>query len=291
MLDSSICTVIFMVFMDCGVYAVCIYTGKITAEDSECIENANTSLCANIFTSRSSLFNNQYIFNQLSYFGMRKWSTAHLVKEWDQKIAKLRAKMSRISNNIRRDYMTQMKIDIQDIIKKGGKSFSNERLMHEIYDFVEEKYDWRYWFVAVYNDMKGFDEHAIASCGGHTFLHTHGKNIAVGSQDKMYSSRFEKENAAEILRSVESDVKNCVSGLRAPRERARALNGHAVRKSGNSCVPYALQMTVTSGNNLWVAGWGNHYTYRRIHLTMYNYYPHSNCSLQKSWYYNMIIFG
>ena len=214
-----------------------------------------------------------------------------MVKEWDQKIAQLRARMSRISNNIRRDYLTQMKIDIKDIIKKGGKRFSNKRLMHEIYDFVEDKYDWRYWFVAVYNDMKGFDKHAIASCGGHAFLHTYGKNIAVASQDKVYSSWFKKEKAAEILRSVESDVKKCVSGLHASRQRARALNGRAVQKSGNGCVPYALQMTVRSGNNLWAAGWGNHYSLRRIDLTANKYYPPSYCSLRKSWYYNMIIFG
>ena len=32
--------------MDYGVYAVCIYKAKITAEDSKCFENANSSLFA-----------------------------------------------------------------------------------------------------------------------------------------------------------------------------------------------------------------------------------------------------
>ena len=243
------------------------------------------------------LFNNQYVFHQLSYFGMKNWSTDNLVQEWDQNMAKLRARILRISNEVRDAYRDQLKIDVQDIIKTSGSS-SNENLMTVIYNFVADKYDWRYWFVAVYGDMYGFDKHANAFCGGHVFLHQKGKNIIVSSQDKKYSSRFKKEKADAILQSVENDVKNCASGLRNPGARAKALNGHIVRKSGPGCVPYALQMTVASGNGLWFVSWGDHRSYRKIgllktdsHWSKATRWGRSTCKIKKDWYYNMIIFG
>ena len=253
---------------------------------------------------------------------MKNWSTEYSVQEWDQNMAKLRARILRIRNEVRDAYRDQLKIDVQDIIKTSGSS-SNEHLMNVIYNFVVEKYDWRYWFVAVYKQMYGTDYHVIEQCGGHVFFRQKGKNIVVSSQDKEYSSRFKKAEADVILQSVENDVKNCVSGLRNPEYRANALNGHAVRKSDPGCLPYALHMTVKSGYGLsYRSSLDNHLSYRKIYLreVPYRYHPrmrpfyrsssnryrrihprlraHSQyralrqpCRLQTIWHYEMIIFG
>ena len=111
---------------------------------------------------------------------------------------KVKRKLVEVTNRIKKAYETQVEEDTRTLINEYH-AHGNRALMTKIYNFVDDKFDWRYWFVAVYNDVGGYDKHTISSCGGTNFLHTHGKNIIVASQDKIYSSHFSKKNAEKNL--------------------------------------------------------------------------------------------
>lgn len=94
-----------------------------------------------------------------------------MTKEWTEKMNKLGKKLEKVSERIKSVYKTQMKTDANDLILRHH-GLGNRGLMRKIYNFMVDKYDWRYWFVAVYNDMYTFDKHAISQCGGASILHT-----------------------------------------------------------------------------------------------------------------------
>ena len=138
---------------------------------------------------------------QLSYYALGKKPYDHVVKEWTEKMKHLSVRLKDVSVQIKNTYKTQLNKDVKDLIRKYHKE-GNHGLMRKIYNFAKDKFDWRYWFVAVYNDMVGYDKHTIYTCGGVSFLHTNGKNIIVSSQDKKYSSRFKAKDAEKILKGT-----------------------------------------------------------------------------------------
>ena len=98
----------------------------------------------------------------------------------------LRQRLEQKDNQITNEYKTQLKTDVDDLILRNARNMDNKALMEKIYDFVFGKFEYRLWFVAVYDDMHGFDNHAIQHCGGHALLHQLGeKNVIIASQDKV----------------------------------------------------------------------------------------------------------
>ena len=110
-------------------------------------------------------------------------------------------RLKEVSDEVKKAYKEQMKKDAEALIENHYKE-GNRGLRWKIYNFVVDKYDWRYWFVAVYDDMEGYDKHIIHTCGGALFLHKNEKNIIISSQDKKYSSRFKKKDAQKILKGT-----------------------------------------------------------------------------------------
>ena len=227
---------------------------------------------------------------KVSYYGLKEWPTEHVTKDWETKMNTLKDRLERVSNDVKGRYHAQLKTDADDIILRYH-SLGNQGLMQKLYEFVEEKYDWRYWFVAVYDDMHGYDDHTISLCGGYSLLHQKKKNIIISSQDKVYSSRFKQSDASNLLQGVEQDIDRC--SMRDPDERARALVNNAGNKAGNGCVPYALRMAVRTGKGLWYISWSNHRAYRKIEKGKRCCWGSgwSRKCKTVSWHHNMIVFG
>ena len=138
---------------------------------------------------------------QVSYHALCKKPYEHVVKEWEGKMRVACVRLAEVSDQVKKTYKTQLKKDTEALIREHYKE-GNRQLMWKIYNFVTDKFYWRYWFVAVYDDMVGHDKHTISTCGGKSFLHTNGKNIITSSQDKKYRSQFKARDAQNILKGT-----------------------------------------------------------------------------------------
>lgn len=222
---------------------------------------------------------------------MKGLSTAHVIKEWTSKMKTLKSHLEKRINVLKSTYLTNLNKDVTILIK-DNKNLGNEALMRKIYYYIVDKYDWRYWFVAVYDDIYGYDRHTIWSCGGKVFLHKHKKNIIISSQDKKYSNRFKLSDANNVLSNVEKDITKCQ--ISKPRERARALVNRARSKTGSSCIPYALVMAVETGKRLYSISWSTHQSYRKIskrqRCCRKGWFFTKKCS-RTHWKHRIILFG
>ena len=118
---------------------------------------------------------------------------------------KLRDKLQTVSDVVKSRYLSQMKLDTKDIILRYH-GLGNQAKPDKLYNFVTEKCDCQFWFMAVYDDMGGFDKHNMWQHGGTCYLHEHDKNIIISSQSKNHASRFNKNNADKLLEKVENTV-------------------------------------------------------------------------------------
>ena len=74
-----------------------------------------------------------------------------------------------------------------DKISKDNQNIEHAYFRNAVYSFLSDKYPWRYWWVLVYDDVRGFEKHAIQyvlEIGHHRFRH-YGRNFMVGSVDPL----------------------------------------------------------------------------------------------------------
>ena len=105
---------------------------------------------------------------KVSYYGMKEWPTDHLVTEWETKMTNLRDTLQTISDVVKSRYLSQMKLDTKDLLLRYH-GLGNKGLADKLYNFVTEKYDWRFWFVAVYDDMGALVSTICGSVAAHAF--------------------------------------------------------------------------------------------------------------------------
>ena len=53
---------------------------------------------------------------KVSYYGMKKWPTDHLVTEWETKMTKLKDMLQTVSDDVKSGYLSQMKLDTKDLL-------------------------------------------------------------------------------------------------------------------------------------------------------------------------------
>ncbi|KAK3106440.1 hypothetical protein FSP39_020155 [Pinctada imbricata] len=122
---------------------------------------------------------------ELTYLSLtgRNHSYETKKKEWEERINEVLERMKQIDQQVVSKQDEQAKIDSVDLMSEY-KDKSNAALADKMYSMLTEKYDWKLWFVVVYDPLHGADKHWVWYCGGfHKFRH-HGKNIAVSSTEK-----------------------------------------------------------------------------------------------------------
>ena len=182
---------------------------------------------------------------KLSYYGLKNHSSQHLVDEWDVKMVALKNRLREVSNEIKDTYLTQLRTDAENIILRST-DLGNEDLMLKVYNFVNEKYDWRYFFVAVYNNLEGGDKHFASVCGGHTFFDFDNKNMVIASQDKsLKDENHENPEKETLMDSVLSDARRCRAGLKEKYlDRSKALVLNVLGKVESKCSPNQLYLAM-----------------------------------------------
>ena len=218
---------------------------------------------------------------KVSYYGLKEWTTDHLVTQWETKIIKLRDTLQTVSDVLKRLYVSQMRLDTNGFILRYH-GVGNQGLADKLYDFVTKKYDWRFWFVAVYDDMGDFDKHNMWHHGGTVYLHEHHKNIII-------ASRFNKKNPDKLLKKVENYVLWNYCETRPDRAYTMVNSMKRISGVGNNYLPYALRLAFIYENNLGYKSWQSHNSARVIDTRI-------NCCIQLFcvtvvWKYAMILFG
>ena len=142
-----------------------------------------------------------------------------------------------------------IRLDTKDLILHYH-GVGNQALEDKLYKFIIEKFDWRFWSVAVYDDMWGFDNQNMWQHGGTVFLHEHDKNIIIATQSKNHASRFNKNNADKLLEKVEKDVFRNYCLIRPDRAFAMVNSMKRISGVGNNYLPYALRLALLYGHNL-----------------------------------------
>ena len=230
---------------------------------------------------------------RLSYYGMKEWPTDHLVAEWETKMTKLKDTLETVSDDVKSNYLSQMKLETKDLLLRYH-CLGNQILADKLYNFVTEKYDWRFWFVAVYDDMRSLDQHDMWQHCGTCNLHEHGKNTIIASQSKNHSSRFNKNNADKLLEIVENTVTSKSSNYECEKlpDRAYAFVNwmKSISRVVNNYLPHALRPALLDDHNLV-------YHSLESHRSVRNIYTQTTCCLRIgkciriNWKYVIILFG
>ena len=217
------------------------------------------------------------------------WATDHLVTEWETKMTTLRNTLQTVSDDVKSRWLSQMKLDTKDLLLRYH-GLGNQGLAEKLYNFVTEKYDWRFWFVAVYDDMLGLDKHNMWQHGGICYLHEHDKNTIIASQDKNHASSFNKNKADKLLERVENTVTRNYCITQTDRAYAMVNSMERVSGVGNNYLPYALRLAFLDDHNLVYHSWESHRSVRNIDT-------HTACCIAYGfcprviWKYVMILFG
>jgi hypothetical protein len=121
---------------------------------------------------------------------------------WDNQLKKARDKMAQQDReNFLDGWTKKWKADLTNQVNIGGSTSDKAQ---RVYDFLSRKYDWRNWNVMVYNEVRGWSNHAVNYCGDHfTKFSWNGINIVVNHIDinKVQNNRAATVN---ILNSVET---------------------------------------------------------------------------------------
>ena len=228
---------------------------------------------------------------KVSYYGMKEWATDHLVTQWETKMIKLRDTLQTVSDVVKSRYLSQMKFDPKGLILRY-LGLGNQRLAGKLYNFVTEKYNWRFWFVAVYDDMGGSDKHNMWEHGGTFYLHEHDKNIIIACQSKNYAFSFNKNNADKLLEKVENTVtSNYECGKRIDHAYQFVNQMKSIRRViDNYRYMYALRLALLDDHNLVYHSWESHRSVRNID-THTTFCIAVGFFFNVNWKYVMILFG
>ena len=98
-----------------------------------------------------------------------------------------------------------------DNISKDLDGWSHVNFNDVVYRFLDDKYPWRYWWVLTYDDVEGFENHAVSYLPefGHHRFHHHGRNFIIGCTDP--DAVFDYEHAKSEIREriCPYDIKDC----------------------------------------------------------------------------------
>ena len=104
-------------------------------------------------------------------------------RDWEAKVNQLLAKLKRYDQTVKGNFQHQVEIDVPAKLAKW-EGESNSQFATNLYNFLNEKYDWRDFHVLAYNELSGDNHHYVKWCGGYKSFREKGRNLVVASVDK-----------------------------------------------------------------------------------------------------------
>merc|ERR1712048_1304812 len=98
-------------------------------------------------------------------------------RRWSTKLQSARNKLAQLdAEKFTNGWGGRWKGELEAEVNKGGNSADKA---NRVYNLLSGKYDWMDWEVLVYNNVRGWDNHAISYCGGYLKFSYGNVNIVV----------------------------------------------------------------------------------------------------------------
>ena len=100
---------------------------------------------------------------------------------WENTLTRVHSQMIEIDNRVKRAYTDQAKGEIENFLSlRNHRGLSHSEFSNRLVNFLSEKYFWRDWFVASYDETDGDDQHAVDGWYWR-WVRTNGRNLVVSS--------------------------------------------------------------------------------------------------------------
>lgn len=140
---------------------------------------------------------------ELTYCKLKHPSSLDRLKtKWTRQMDQLRLAMEAADRKVKNKYPeVSLKNGKMILTHSQGNSSTNQKAAEDVYKKLTKKFYWRNWFVAVYDDIKGHQNHQVGYCNGyHVFRHA-GFNLLVASNLKK-TAALDKYTAEKIINSA-----------------------------------------------------------------------------------------
>ena len=125
---------------------------------------------------------------RLSYIKVTHYSD-HMFNEektkWINQTKQVIHRIREVDLEVKAKWKDQFKEESLAIVKSESTK-SNEQIRDEVFKHLTQKYDWRQWFVVVYNPITGSKNHKNVICTetGFQEVQFHGKDVVVASNEE-----------------------------------------------------------------------------------------------------------
>ena len=148
---------------------------------------------------------------ELAYLSAKNLNQDYSVRmvKRERKIKKLVHHMKAMDKMVKSQWRNQTEIDVNaKLAELEGRS--NSDFATELYSFLTTKYDWRYWLVVAYDDVRRpYKHHQCVADGGVIKFLSHGRNLVVSSVHKA-KSPINITDARNLLSSVPNVIRRSI---------------------------------------------------------------------------------
>lgn len=138
---------------------------------------------------------------ELTYYKLKHPSSLDNLKtKWTRQMDQLRRAMEAADREVEKKYPEVAMKDAKKILtlSKGAK---NQKAAEDVYEKLIKKFYWRNWFVAVYDDIRGDQNHQVGYCNGDCVFRHAGFNLLLASNLKK-TVALDKYTAKKIINSA-----------------------------------------------------------------------------------------
>ena len=104
-------------------------------------------------------------------------------REWAERVKEIIKHIETVDTEVKNKWKNQFEQEALNIASRD-KDKSHEEVAEAMYNHLSKKYDWRKWFVVVYDPVTGGEKHEDKTCGGFYKFRYRGLNILVASNDE-----------------------------------------------------------------------------------------------------------
>ena len=138
----------------------------------------------------------------LAYYQLKGDETGYqdAKTEWTTKIQEITTHIQAVDKEVKDRWAEQLVLDVDKILTQQ-KDLSNKDFADHLYTFLTSKYDWRDWYVIVYDPVSGDDMHYFTNKNAFTWMDVRGRNVIITSEPKeegLLDDHFVRSNIEQI---------------------------------------------------------------------------------------------
>ena len=103
--------------------------------------------------------------------------------EWTAKIKEITNHIQAIDQEMKGRWAEQLVLDVEQILTTE-KDLSNKKFKDYLNMFLTSKYDWRYFYIIVYDAIRGDDMHYFTNRSAFTWMDVKGRNVIITTEPK-----------------------------------------------------------------------------------------------------------